>query len=162
VVSKVVDLGPPRGRERFWSVRTAYDYAAVLAVTEDGRVPLVRQFRPAVEEHVLELPSGAVDEGERPEDAIRRELLEETGCQAGELVALGSFFTDTGRMETRQWGFYAPGVRVVRDGPETDEPLELLFVPIGDLRGLVTRGELRICPHLAILGAALLQGRLEL
>jgi ADP-ribose pyrophosphatase len=163
VVTKEVDLGPPRGRERFFAVSTTYDYAAVLAVTEDGRVPLVRQFRPAVEEDVLELPSGAVDDGERPEDAMRRELLEETGCEAGELVTLGSFFTDSGRLETRQWGFFAPNVRVVADGPaDLDEPLELRFVRLGDLRGIVARGELRVCPHLAILASAVFQGHVEL
>jgi ADP-ribose pyrophosphatase len=160
VVVKDVDLGPPRGRERFWAMRTTSEYTAVLAVTEDGRVPLVRQFRPAVEEFVLELPSGAVDPGERPEDAVRRELLEETGCAAAEIVPLGSFLIDSGRMETRQSAFFAPDVRVVADGPQTDEPLELRFVDVRELLRLVTSGEFRLLPHLAIVAIALLRGHL--
>ena len=159
---KEVDLGPPRGREEFWSVRTGNDYAAVLATTEDGLVPLVRLFRPAVGEVVLELPSGAIDQGETPEQAIRRELLEETGCEATEVVHLGTFFTDSGRMETVQWAFFAPGVRTGVAEPHEDEGLELLFVEPGELRESVLRGDFRMAPHLAIIAAALLDGRIEL
>lgn len=160
VVSREVDLGPPRGRERFWAVRAPSEYVAVLAITEDGRVPLVRQFRPAVEELVLELPSGSIDPGESAEDAIRRELLEETGCAASEIVPLGSFLIDSGRMETRQLGFLAPGARVVRKGPQTDEPLDLLFVEVPELLRLVERGDFPLLPHLGIVAVALLRGHL--
>jgi ADP-ribose pyrophosphatase len=160
VVVKDVDLGPPRGRERFWAMRSTTEYTAVLAVTEDGRVPLVRQFRPAVEEFVLELPSGAVDPGERHEDAVRRELLEETGCAASDIVPLGSFVIDSGRMETRQFAFFAPDVRVVADGPQPDEPLELRFVDVRELLGLVASGEFPLLPHVAIVAVAHLRGLL--
>jgi ADP-ribose pyrophosphatase len=160
VVAKDVDLGPPRGRERFWAVRAASEYTAVLAVTEDGRVPLVRQFRPAVEELVLELPSGSVDPGETPEDAVRRELLEETGFAASEIVQLGSFLIDSGRMETRQSAFFAPRVSVVADGPRTDEPLELTLVDVRELLRLVSIGEFRLLPHIAIVALAHLRGYL--
>jgi ADP-ribose pyrophosphatase len=159
---KEVDLGPPRGREEFWSVGTGHDYVAVLATTEDGLVPLVRLFRPAVDEVVLELPSGAIDRGETPEEAIRRELLEETGCEANEVVSLGTYFTDSGRMETLQWAFFAPRVRAGVAEPHEDEGLELLFVERAELRESVLRGEFRMAPHLAIIGAAVLHGRIEL
>src|SRR5215471_1542287 len=62
------------------------DYVGILAVTKDGMFPLVRQFRPAIEQITLELPSGHVDEGETPEQAAARELLEETGFVAKNLV----------------------------------------------------------------------------
>lgn len=161
VVAKEVELGPPRGRETFYSVRVPYDYVVVLAVTEDGRIPLVRQFRPAVEADVLELPSGAVDPGETPEAAARRELLEETGCEAGRIEPLGPLYTDSGRMETTQWGFLAPGARVVADGPVGDEQLELRFVEPAELRALVASGELRMAPHLAVVACAMLRGLLQ-
>jgi ADP-ribose pyrophosphatase len=158
VVVKSVDM--ERGREDFYSIRTPNDYAAVLAVTDDGRVPLVRQFRPAVEELVLELPSGAVDPGETAEAASRRELLEETGCEAGELVQLGTLHVDVGRMSTQQWCFFAPGARVVREGSVGDEELELLFVTPSELRHLVSTGAFGAALHVAVIGLALLQGRL--
>ena len=158
VVTKDVELGPPRGRETFWSVRTVTDYAAVLAITEDGRIPLVRQFRPALDDHVLELPSGGIDPGESPEEAVRRELREETGCEADELVLLGSLYTDSGRMETLQWGYFAPNVRIVADGPSGDENLELLFVEPAELRRLVETNAFRMCTHLSVLAVAIVRG----
>jgi ADP-ribose pyrophosphatase len=160
VVAKRVRLDPPRGEETFYSVRTTNDYAAVVAVTEDGNVPLVRQFRPAVEDSVLELPSGAIDPGEEPEAAIRRELLEETGCEARDIVTLGVLHTDSGRMETRQWAFFAPGVRPGAAEPERHEQLELTFVERSALRELVATGELRMAPHLAVVCLALVGGHL--
>ena len=159
VVAKEVELGPPRGRETFWAVRT-HEYAAVLAITTDGLIPLVRQFRPAVEAEVLELPSGTVEPGESPEAATRRELLEETGCEAGELVPLGCLTADSGRMETQQWAYFAPDVRRVNDGPTGEEELELLFVDRDELRRLIVDGELVQAIHLGIVGLALVRGLL--
>ena len=133
VVEKQVDLGGTRGVETFWSVRTG-GYAAVVALTEDGTIPLVSQYRPAVEAHVLELPSGMVEDGESPSDAARRELLEETGCWCDEVVPLGRLHVDSGRFETQQWAFFATGARVV-DVPTGDEELTLRFVsPSGSVR----------------------------
>jgi ADP-ribose pyrophosphatase len=160
IIAKRVKLDPPRGEETFYSVRTTTDYAAICAVTEDGRVPLVRQFRPAVEDSVLELPSGAIDPGEEPEAAIRRELLEETGCEAGEIVTLGVLHTDSGRMETRQWAFFARDVRPGAAEPERHEQLELSFVERSALPKLVATGEFRMAPHVAVVCLALVGGHL--
>jgi ADP-ribose pyrophosphatase len=85
------------------------DYVGILAVTKDGMFPLVRQFRPAIEQITLELPSGHVDEGETPEQAAARELLEETGFVAKNLVLVGDLSPDTGRLSNRLWCFFADG-----------------------------------------------------
>jgi ADP-ribose pyrophosphatase len=161
VVEKDVDLGGRRGIETFWSVRTG-GYAAIVAVTPDQRIPLVRQYRPAVETNVLELPSGAIDPGEPPEAAARRELREETGCEAGKLVLLGRLHVDSGRLETRQWAFFTPDARIVDEHPTGDEDLELIFVTPGELEALVLRGEFNLAVHVAMVGLAVLSGRLTL
>ncbi len=63
--------------------------AAVVPVLPDGRILLVRQYRPSVEREMLELPAGAKDsENENPEAAAARELLEETGYAAGKMTFL--------------------------------------------------------------------------
>jgi ADP-ribose diphosphatase len=160
VVEKDVRLEPSARPETFYSVRTS-DYAAAIALTTDGRIPLVRQYRPALGREMLELPSGAVDPGEQPEEAVRRELLEETGCRASTVVLLGSFATDSGRMETTQWAYFVGDAEVV--GPPTaEEPLELLFVSPAELKDLVVSGEFGMAVHLGVLGAALVQGHLSL
>ena len=53
------------------------DYIAILALTRAGKLPIVRQYRPALEAFSWELPAGLVDPGEDPADTCRRELLEE-------------------------------------------------------------------------------------
>src|SRR5712691_6168265 len=70
--------------------------AAVVAVDADGQVLLVRQLRPAVGAHLLELPAGLVDPGELPIDTARRELEEETGFTAQHLEPLVRFYASPG------------------------------------------------------------------
>jgi 8-oxo-dGTP pyrophosphatase MutT (NUDIX family) len=105
MVEKVV------GDEAFlhYSISTL-DYLSVFAVTRDGTFPLVRQFRPAVETVTLELPGGHVEADETPEQAARKELREETGFIADELILLGTLSPDTGRLGNRMWCFFAPQV----------------------------------------------------
>jgi ADP-ribose pyrophosphatase len=158
VVEKQVDLGGARGVETFWSVRTG-GYAAVVALTTDGLIPLVSQYRPAVEAHVLELPSGTIEAGESPTEAARRELLEETGCRCDEMLPLGRLHVDSGRFETQQWAFFATGAQVV-DVPKGDEDLSLRFVSPGDLRRLILSSEFNHSAHVAMVGLAFLSGRL--
>ena len=161
VESKGVWLGAARGEERFFSIKTE-SYIAVLAATADDRIPLVRLFRPAVEEVVLELPSGRVEPGETREDAARRELLEETGCLAGDLRQVAVHYTDTGRMQTRQWAFFAPAAQVVAEPTAPDEDVAVSFVQRSQLRSLIAGGEIATTAHVAILCTAWAQGLIEL
>ena len=79
----------PDDEEREFEIKLEGPTAVVLALTPDREVVLVREFRPGVEDMLLELPGGLVDDGEEPAAAARRELLEETGY-AGEIRYVGS------------------------------------------------------------------------
>src|SRR6266516_3395152 len=93
VVAKEVSPGGPGGGKPFYGIATR-PYVAVIAVTPDGRIPLVRVYRPLVETMSVEFPSGGAEPGESPEEAARRELLEETGCAAATLELVGTLFVD--------------------------------------------------------------------
>src|SRR5215210_7389805 len=89
------------------------DYVAIVALTPDKRIPLVRQYRPAVEDFCLELPAGLVEEGEDPAATCRRELLEETGYETKSLHFLGTTRPDTGRLSNRSYSFFVTaGTRI--------------------------------------------------
>jgi ADP-ribose pyrophosphatase len=133
----------------------------VLAVTVDGRVPLVRQFRPAIEARSLELPSGLVEADEDPADTVRRELFEETGCRAEALEPIGRFHLDSGRMQTIEWAFFARDVVVAAPGPSGEEHgLEVVFVEPDELRALIRTGGFAMAAHVAVVGAAAIAGLL--
>jgi ADP-ribose pyrophosphatase len=153
VESVDVELPEPRGRETFYTVKT-HRYVVILAVTEDGRIPLVRQYRPAVDEYVLELPSGHVDPGESSEQAARRELREETGCEAGELVPLGEFFTEPARMSARPEAFFARDVRQVAPGVDPAEQLTPVTVSRQELQAMLADGRFRQAAHAGVVAMA--------
>jgi ADP-ribose pyrophosphatase len=98
------------------------DYVSVVAFTDDDQLLLVRQFRPAVARMTLELPSGHVEPGETPEQAARKELLEETGYLADTFTLLGNLSPDTGRLGNRMWCFFARGARRDRQTAFHPEP----------------------------------------
>ena len=105
VSEKTVDFGDGRPAENYYSVRVP-DYVVIFAVTESGLIPIIRQYRPAVEQFTYEFPAGTIDKGETAEQACRRELLEETGLVATKVVNLGIGIPDSGRLQNRQHSFY--------------------------------------------------------
>jgi ADP-ribose pyrophosphatase len=145
------------GEAPYYSLRLP-DYAAVVAFTQDQRVLLVRQYRPAVELYTLELPSGLVDAGETPAEAAGRELIEETG-HAGEIEVLGPLFSDAGRLGNRIWACCATGVRPV-EGRSPEEGIELLAYSLPQLWRAVADGQFDSALHAAVLMIAMSREKL--
>lgn len=86
--------------ELYYSLQLS-DYVAIVALTSQQEIILVRQYRPAVEKYTLEWPSGLVDKGELPIETAKRELLEEIGYYAEHLELLGCLSPDTGRLSNK-------------------------------------------------------------
>ncbi len=89
------------------------DAAIVFPVTRAGEVVLVRQYRPPLGRMELGLPAGLVEDGEEPEAAARRELLEETGHAGDEWEPLGSVASSPSLKDNWAYLFLARGVEPV-------------------------------------------------
>jgi ADP-ribose pyrophosphatase len=102
---------------------------AVLPVLDDGRIVLVRQFRKATEKVLLEVPAGGVDDGETPEEAVRREMIEETGYRVGSVRRLSSFYTSPGFTTELMHLYEARDLQPGKATEETDQIEVVLMTP---------------------------------
>lgn len=142
------------GAEPYYALETS-DYVSVLAFDEAGSALLVRQYRPALERFSVELPSGHVDAGETPEAAARRELLEETGHEAGVLELLGCLSPDTGRFSNHLWCFFTRTAVKVRN--PTEDGVELVTCGRGKLAARILSGEIDHALNIAVIALAMLR-----
>lgn len=104
--------------------------AVILPLTREGRVVLIRQFRYAAGETLLEVPAGTIDPGESPEETARRELAEETGYHPRKLEKLAEFFPSPGILTERMHLFLATELEMREASPEADESLEIVELPV--------------------------------
>jgi len=117
----------------------------VVPLHEDGTVTLIRQYRPAVDRRLLEIPAGLLDhDGESLEEAARRELQEEVGLCAQRIDPLLGYLPAPGMTDEHVTLFVATGLSSVaadRQGPE-EEDLEVVRLPLGEVVSLVRAGSI--------------------
>ena len=160
LIAREVEFAPGAEPQVYHSIKGS-DYVVVLAITPEGLIPLVRQYRPAVEGFTLEFPAGIIDEGEDAADTARRELLEETGFPARKVHSLGINKTDAGRLSNRMHSYFIKtGARVSDFQPE--EGIASRLVTLTELVELILTGELDAQTNLGTLLQAVLRGHLEL
>jgi ADP-ribose pyrophosphatase len=116
---------PDTGRRHKREVVVHPGAVTVLPILSDGGVLLIRNYRYAVGEPLLELPAGTLERGEEPINCAGRELIEETGYTAGRLKSLGSFFTSPGILSERMYAFAAYDLRPGKQALEEGEQIEL-------------------------------------
>ena len=105
----------------------------IVAVDSDDHVALVRQVREATRTQLVELPAGTLEPGEDPLATARRELAEETGLSGGEWREVTTFWTTPGFCRERMTLFFAEGVEAGEAQPESDESIELVRWPVGEI-----------------------------
>jgi nudix-type nucleoside diphosphatase (YffH/AdpP family) len=142
VTLRLRSLPQPDGSRRVREIVEHVPGAAVVAVDADGQVLLVRQLRPAVGTHLLELPAGLVDPGEEPIDTARRELEEETGFTAQHLDPLVRFYTSPGFCTELLHIFVATSLQECEARPDAEEEIELVRMPLDRAIDHVLDGEI--------------------
>lgn len=116
---------------------------AIVALSEEESVFMVRQYRYATGGWLVELPAGKLEPGESPIDCARRELEEEIGFRAGRLEELGVVYTTPGFADERIWFFLAQELEPAEQKLEADEVLEVEEWPLEELWQRVCRGEIQ-------------------
>ena len=96
LIKVTYDIADVNGKEAWREVVYHPGASAVVAIDEDGRIMMEKQFRYALNDYLLEIPAGKLDAGEDPLVCAKRELEEETGIIASEWVSLGTIATSPG------------------------------------------------------------------
>ena len=116
--------------------------AAVIAFDENNRLLMVRQYRYAIGQELLEIPAGKIDPGETPEQCAARELVEETGYRAGKLTELGVVYPIAAYSSEAQYLFYAENLTPDKQHLDEDEFLSVEHVDFGTAFDMVMNGEI--------------------
>jgi len=116
--------------------------AVMLAVDDKNRILLVRQYRLPAREYLWELPAGRLDKGEKPLQAARRELKEETGYTAKKWAKLVSYFPSPGFLSEKMHIFTAENLTKGEAEPMEDERIETKWVTAKELRKLIDSGKI--------------------
>ncbi len=135
---------PHNGREFHFYVLEAPEWINVIPLTPEGKVVLIRQYRAGTEEVSLEIPGGMVDDEDGdPAATARRELLEETGYAADDMIPIGRVAPNPAIMDNHCHTFLARDARPVAE-PHFDgaEYIELELVDLDEIPGLITGGRI--------------------
>lgn len=128
--------------------------AVIVPVFEDGTVALVRQWRHAAGEYLLEVPAGSLEDGEDPLEGAIRELEEEIGVIATHVEKLCEFYVSPGFVTEKMHLYLATGLTHVGQKLESDELIEVERYSINELQTMIADG--LICDAKTIIGVQML------
>ncbi|ASU23886.1 NUDIX hydrolase [Vibrio qinghaiensis] len=135
--------------------------AVILPITKQGDIILINQFRPSLKKWLLELPAGTLEKGELPAECAHRELEEETGYSANELIALGQVTPLAGLCDEIQHLFVAKQLsKTARLACDDDEVIEVVTLSIQELEQKIITGQITDSKTIACLSKAKLCGYL--
>jgi 8-oxo-dGTP pyrophosphatase MutT (NUDIX family) len=115
----------------------------VIPLTPEQEVVLVRQYRHGTREVTLEIPGGIVETSDSPEESAHRELREETGYEAAEMIALSFVHPNPAFLDNRCYTFIAKDVRLMGQQEQDDkEDIQVIRRPLKEIPGMIRDGEI--------------------
>ncbi|AEB95477.1 MAG: NUDIX hydrolase [Metallosphaera sp.] len=131
----------PNGKERQLEYVKHRGSVVLVPLLED-KVIMIKQYRPVIGKWIYEFPAGTIDEGEDPETTAKRELIEETGYEAGSLTKLLSFYPSPGITNEVMHLYLASDLKYVGARPEEYEVIKVEPMEFKDLENLVINGSI--------------------
>lgn len=132
----------PNGHVSRRDVVRHHGAVAVVALTESGKIALVRQYRTALDRVTVEIPAGKLEPGEDPLDCAKRELKEETGFVAGRIAYLTTIASSCGFTDELIHLYLATQLSFEGASPDEDEFLNVDLVDVQDLVDAVLDGKI--------------------
>jgi 8-oxo-dGTP pyrophosphatase MutT (NUDIX family) len=124
------------------------DWVNALCITEDGKVVMVKQYRHGIDSIETELPGGVTEEGESPEEAVKRETLEETGYAFSQVKYLGKICANPSTTNNFTHMFLATGGKKVAEQKLDDtEEVEVVLMSVDELKQLVKQNKMAQSLH---------------
>ncbi len=136
-------ISPRTGKGHDFYIIETKDWVNVIPITEDHQVVMVRQYRHGSRGVTLEIPGGLFDDDDTPEKAAARELLEETGYLAEEMIQIGNLNPNPAIFGNHVYTYVARNLRKVSDpSPDQTEDIEVVLVPLREIKELIQNGEI--------------------
>lgn len=133
----------PDGVTHTWEIVEHTGGVAMLPLDADGNVYLIRQYRHAAGDSILEVPAGTVEPAEEPSLTAARELREEIGMQADTLELLGRFFVAPGYSSELMHLYLATGLSHAPLPGDADEQIEVVPMQLEAVYAMLAAGEIR-------------------
>jgi ADP-ribose pyrophosphatase len=136
-------IASPSGRVKTREIIRHPGACVIVPLLDDGRVCLIRNWRVAVNQTLIELPAGTLEPPEPPTITAERELIEETGYRAKKIEFLHSFFLSPGILDEKMHLYLATGLTEGETAREEGEEMENWLVHWDEAIAMVIRGEIR-------------------
>ena len=133
----------PSGKTKTREIVRHPGACVIVPVLDDGRVCLIRNWRVAVNQTLIELPAGTLEPPEPPEKTAERELIEETGYRAKNIEFLHAFFLSPGILDEKMYLYLATGLTAGQTAREEGEEIENYLVAWDEAMAMIFRGEIQ-------------------
>ncbi len=140
---RVEEVELPNGKTASREIVHHNGAVAVLAITDEDQIVLVRQYRKPMDRILLEVPAGKLEGDEDPKSCAERELVEETGFKAKEMDQIASFYTSPGFSDELVHLYRGRGLTAGDAQPDEDEFVEVLYLSLPEAKKYIETGEIK-------------------